>query len=263
MPKQGEIDYLKNIHPLSVEQARTKPFSDPRCSRHLMDLGMIMSLLPDHWIRILDIGVGTGWTSLFYAKRGYGVVGQDIAPDMIALANENKVREGLTNVDFVVGDFEEMPFRDEFDVAIFYDSLHHAVDEAAALAKAYAALKPGGMCITVEPGEGHSQDPLAQAAIAEYGVTEKDMPPHHIMQLGQQIGFRDCKVYQRHYEAEVIYPVKSPSEPPTLTRRQLTMTYLKQAWQVWRYGVPAANQVNDPFPVSIRASNMVSMIKGL
>src|SRR5689334_15699144 len=102
MPKQGEIDYIKNIHPTAVQDAIHKPFSDPRCGRYLMDLGAVMSLLPDHWIRILDIGVGTGWTSIFYAKRGYHVVGQDIAPDMIALANENKAREGLDNVEFVV-----------------------------------------------------------------------------------------------------------------------------------------------------------------
>ena len=70
------------------------------------------------------------------------------AADMIALANENKARWGIDNVDFVVSDYEAMTFDHEFDAAVFYDSLHHAVDERLALAKVYQALKPGGkVCI--------------------------------------------------------------------------------------------------------------------
>lgn len=178
MPKQGEIDYIKNIPAEAVQQALGKPFSYEMCGRYLMDIGAILSLLPD-WppARILDLGVGTGWTSIFIAKRGFDVVGQDIAADMIALANENKARWGIDNVDFVVSDYEAMTFDHEFDAAVFYDSLHHAVDERLALAKVYQALKPGGKVITVEPGEGHSQSPESIEAMRRWGVTEKDMPP--------------------------------------------------------------------------------------
>ena len=42
-----------------------------------------MGFLPDPPARILDMGCGGGWTSIFFAKRGYEVVGQDISQDMI------------------------------------------------------------------------------------------------------------------------------------------------------------------------------------
>src|SRR5438552_716108 len=129
MPKQGEIDYVKNIGAEAVRHAFNKPFSDPECGRYLLDLGAVFSLLPPLPARVLDVGVGTGWTSVFLARRGYDVVGQDIAPDMIALAESNREQAGVTSLHFVVGDYEQLPFVEEFDAVLFYDALHHAEDE--------------------------------------------------------------------------------------------------------------------------------------
>src|SRR5262249_40316386 len=77
-----------------------------------------------------------------------------------------------------------LPFACEFDSAVFYDSLHHAVDESAALRGAYRALRPGGVCVTSEPGAGHECSPEAREAVARYGVTEKSMPPRRVIELG-------------------------------------------------------------------------------
>ncbi len=285
MPKQGEIDYIQKIGPVFAQQALDKPFSADVAGRYLMDIGAIMSILPQPPGRVLDIGVGTGWTSVFLALRGYTVVGQDIAPDMIALAEQNKVRYGVDNVTFVVGDFEDMPFSSEFDCALFYDALHHAVDERAAIAKAYHALKPGGICITVEPGEGHSQDPFSQEAMRLWGVTEKDMPPHHIITLAQEIGFKTFKVYGRRFEAELLYDSENPPAPavaaaeaprapstpaaPPPTRWQLLRRGLAAAWrgpEPAKPAPPAPAATASPLPSSerpiyLRASNIVLMTK--
>src|SRR6516164_2425848 len=106
MAKQGERDYLKKLNADSVRHAVNKPFSDPDCGSYLMEIGAIMTLLPPPPARLLDVGCGTGWTSLFFARRGYEVVGVDIAPDMIHHANENKQRAQLDNVRFLVCDYE-------------------------------------------------------------------------------------------------------------------------------------------------------------
>src|ERR1051325_1985892 len=90
MPKQGEIDYVKNLPAEAREHARRKPFSDPQCGQYLLNLGVIFSLLPAVPAKILDLGVGTGWTSVLLAQRGYQVVGVDLAPDMIALATQDR-----------------------------------------------------------------------------------------------------------------------------------------------------------------------------
>jgi SAM-dependent methyltransferase len=187
--KQGEIDYMKNIGDEGAQAAFDKPFSHFTCSKNLVDLGIIMALLPPPPARLLDLGCGTGWTSAFFARRGYRVTGQDIAPDMIQYAERNRARYEAANLDFVLSDYESLNFSEPFDCAVFYDSLHHAVDERAALQSVFRALRPGGVLITHEPGSGHSKSPDSIRAMELYGVTEKDMPPIHIRDLCRTIGF--------------------------------------------------------------------------
>src|SRR5512147_373992 len=122
---------MKNIGDEGARGAFDKPFSHFTCSKNLVDLGIVMHLLPPPPARLLDLGCGTGWTSVFFARRGYEVTGQDIAPDMVAAAEANRERHGLANLRFVVSDFEGLAFEGEFDCAVFFDSLHHAVDEEA------------------------------------------------------------------------------------------------------------------------------------
>lgn len=90
MSKENEISYIQSIGADGANDALNKPFSDPLCWQYFFDIGNVLSPLPEPPARILDLGVGTGWTSIFIAKRGYEVIAQDIAPDMIALANEKR-----------------------------------------------------------------------------------------------------------------------------------------------------------------------------
>lgn len=187
--KQAEIDYVQKIGEEGALGAYDKPFSHFTCSKNLVDLGIIMALLPQPPARLLDLGCGTGWTSAFFARRGYRVTGQDIAPDMIRYAERNRDRYEARNLDFIVSDYESMRFDETFDCAVFYDSLHHAVNERAALQSVYRALRSGGILITHEPGAGHSKSADSLRAMELYGVTEKDMPPAHIRDLCREIGF--------------------------------------------------------------------------
>lgn len=195
MAKQGEIDYVANIGEIGAEHARTKPFSAPDCGRLLADLGGIFMVLPAAPARLLDLGCGSGWTSVFFARRGYQVTGQDIAPDMIALAERNRDEAGIASLDFRVCDYEGLGYEGEFDAAVFYDALHHAEDPAQALACVHRALKPGGVLVTIEPGVGHAEAELSKVAVQAFGVTERDMPPRDIVRLGRAAGFRAARVY--------------------------------------------------------------------
>jgi SAM-dependent methyltransferase len=198
MGKQGEVAYLQNIGEEGRTHAFNKPFSDDNCGAYLMDLGSIMTLLPSPPCKLLDLGIGTGWTSLFFAQRGYDVTGQDIAVDMIALAEKNKSRYNIDSLKFITCDYEDLPFEKEFDCAVFYDSLHHSVDVYQALAAVYRSLKPGGIFIAIEPGSGHSKSKESIKAMELWGVTEKDMPPSLIIKAGKKAGFKSSKVYLRH-----------------------------------------------------------------
>jgi len=209
MAKLGEINYLRNMGEAGRRHARNKPFSDGNCPKYLVELGAIFTLLPEPPLRLLDIGCGTGWTSRFFARRGYDTLGIDICPDMIAVAQELGEREGLDHLHFQVADYETFEARGDFDIAVFYDSLHHAVDEEAALRMAFASLKPGGICLTSEPGWGHADSEKSQGAIDRFGVTEKDMPPAKIISLGRKVGFRTFQIYPHAFEMNHVTYVPS------------------------------------------------------
>lgn len=199
MATQGEYDYFKNIGEANLRHAAHKPWSDAQCGLYLMELGAMLGLMPEGG-RLLDMGCGTGWTSVLFARRGYDVVGQDLVADAIAVGRQLKADSGLANLDFVVGDYESLGFKEEFDVVVFFDCLHHAVDEVGALDSAYRALKPGGICITSEPGRGHER--RSRAVMEEFGVTERDMHPAKIIRAGKQVGFRRFSV---HPHASYLY----------------------------------------------------------
>jgi SAM-dependent methyltransferase len=195
MSKPSEIGYLRAIGDAGTWHAAHKPFSDPACHRHLIGIGAVMSLLPQPPATVLDLGCGNGWTSIFLARRGYEVTGVDISTDMIFQANQNKQRAQLTNLRFVTADYENLSFGGMFDVVLFYDSLHHAVDEREAIAAAYRALKTGGICLSSEPGPGHAGQPASVAAGPNYGIMKKDLPVRRVFSLGRRAGFRDFRAY--------------------------------------------------------------------
>ena len=82
MATQGEYDYFKNIGAAGMRHAKHKPWSDEQCGLYLMELGAMMGLMPQGG-RLLDMGCGTGWTSVLFAKRGYDVVGAELVPEAV------------------------------------------------------------------------------------------------------------------------------------------------------------------------------------
>jgi len=179
VPKEQFRQYLAN-----------KPFSDPRCGVYLIDIAQILNLLPPPPAKLLDLGVGSGWTSELFARRGYEVLGLDISPDMINLA---RMRPGKAK--FSVCDFETGPTPQGFDIAIIYDALHHAEDELSVLQNVFHALSDNGVLVTIEPVVGHSDN--SQPVMRMYGTTEKDMPFSHQKDLMKKVGFGVVEQYIR------------------------------------------------------------------
>jgi 2-polyprenyl-3-methyl-5-hydroxy-6-metoxy-1,4-benzoquinol methylase len=199
MATQGEYDYFKKIGTTGLEHATHKPWSDVQCGMYLMELGAMMGLMPQGG-RLLDMGCGTGWTSVLFAKKGFHVVGQDLVPEAVEAGRRLKAQNGIEHLEFISGDYESLTFNEEFDVVVFFDCLHHAVDEVSALRSAYRALKPGGICITSEPGRGHARRSAAVAA--EFDVTERDMHPAKIKRAAKKVGFSSASV---HPHAQYLY----------------------------------------------------------
>jgi SAM-dependent methyltransferase len=191
----GELTYYEQIGEDGLRSALSKPFSEARRGLHLMEIGAVFSLLPPPPARVLECGCGTGWLTCFLAKSGYQAVGIDVSEFAIRAATENPLFAESVRPEFVVGDCEALEYRDEFDAVIFYESLHHSVDEQKAVCCAYRALRPGGVLIASETGVGH--EALWRDVAERYDVTEKDMPPRRILELGAAAGFRRRLVYPR------------------------------------------------------------------
>ena len=172
--KQAEIRYFDEMDASGREHVRRKPFSEVWRGHMLVDIGQVLTLLPAPPLRLLDLGCDSGWTTAMFARSGYHALGVDLAPTAIEIARQDLSSSGAQ---FASHDFEALPYRQEFDAAVFYDSLHHCGDLDAVLSSAHDALKPGGCLIVVEPGSGHSTTERAREAHTLHGVTERDMPP--------------------------------------------------------------------------------------
>jgi len=97
---------------------------------------------------VLDLGSGGGIDVLLSAKRvgptgkAYGL---DMTDEMLALANENKRKAGLQNVEFLRGEIEHIPLPDNsVDVIISNCVINLSSDKGAVLREAFRVLKPGG-----------------------------------------------------------------------------------------------------------------------
>jgi ubiquinone/menaquinone biosynthesis C-methylase UbiE len=195
MPREGELTYYEAVGEAGRLHAINKPFSDPERGPLLMQVGAIVSLLPPPPARVLECGCGPGWLCQLLQKCGFDVTGIDVSPDAIHLAVEHPLFPDAAQPTFQVADAENLPFTDEFDAVLFFGSLHHTVDEQAAIDGAYRALKAGGCCITSETGPGHARK--SQEVAERFNVTEKDMPPTLIRRLGRRAGFRRVVMHPR------------------------------------------------------------------
>jgi SAM-dependent methyltransferase len=238
MTKKDEIAFLRKAGEGAIRHAAHKPFSDANCPRYLMAIGAVMRLLPPPPARLLDMGCGTGWTTAFFARRGYNVVGQDISPDMIRCARDNDLLDEMSVARFVVGDYEALPLRGVFDCVVFFDSLHHAEDERAALRAAYEALRPGGICVASEPGVGHARSRESIENVRCYGVHERDMPPRAVIRAGADAGFGTFRVFPHVDQAAgALYSAhpKAGHVPNLLSRSAKAL--FTTLFMHWRHGI--------------------------
>jgi len=97
---------------------------------------------------VLDLGSGGGIDVLLSARRvgptgkAYGL---DMTDEMLALAEENKHKSGLTNIEFLKGEIENIPLpENSIDVIISNCVINLSGDKDRVLAEAFRVLKPGG-----------------------------------------------------------------------------------------------------------------------
>jgi len=235
-----------------------KPFNDARRGWYVMDLGQIMNLLPNPPARLLDLGIGSGWTSKYLALSGYHVVGLDIAESMIKLAKINCA--GVKNIDLHICDYESDIDFGQFDCALIYDALHHATDEARVLKNVYNSLKEGGKLVTAEPGRGHAEYKDTQEVVHDFGVTEKDMEFSLQKRLMQEAGFSE--VHQYYRLSEFVLADVSSEHGRTTQINQFANLYAITREAGFTSIVVAIKKISQPSHTSVSLGTKTSVTLG-
>ncbi|HJO95656.1 MAG TPA: class I SAM-dependent methyltransferase [Victivallales bacterium] len=118
--------------------------------RKLLEL-MIKSSSAKKNDKILDIGCGTGLSSLIFLKhvKQCSITGIDPSPEMVNIFNEKINKLQLSNIiKCELGEVKKLSYKDSFfDIVTSTLALHHIKDKLHTIIKIYHLLKPGGKLV--------------------------------------------------------------------------------------------------------------------
>lgn len=111
----------------------------------LVKIDFLKSIFPKPPAKILEVGCGTAFVSLYFAKRSYQTTSLDINSFILKATKENFQKENEKGK-FVVGDAEKLPFEDNsFDVVTSFGLLEHFEHPEKAIEEMVRVLKPDGL----------------------------------------------------------------------------------------------------------------------
>lgn len=157
---------------------------------------------------VLDLGSGGGIDVLLSAKRvgptgkAYGL---DMTDEMLALANENKRKAGVENVEFLRGEIESIPLPDSsVDVIISNCVINLSADKDRVLREAFRVLKPGGrFAVSDVVTRGEILPEIRQSVLAWVGCIAGALEENEYRDKLKAAGFEQIEVEPtRIYRAE-------------------------------------------------------------
>jgi ArsR family transcriptional regulator len=157
---------------------------------------VLLRLLPP--LVIADLGAGEGTLALMLAQRAERVIAVDNSEKMVAYGTEIARDHGVENLDYRLGDLEELPIRHgEADVALFHQSLHHALHPRRAIQDAARILRPGGRIAVVDLLKHGYEEARELYADVWLGFSQVEL-----IDLLREAGFQSVEVSIVHREEE-------------------------------------------------------------
>ena len=156
---------------------------------------------------VLDLGSGGG-LDVFLAARRVGqnghVIGVDMTEEMVERAQENARRHGYKNVEFKVGEIENLPIEDNsMDVIISNCVINLSPDKLATYREAFRVLKPGGKILISDlVTEGELPEDVRQSFEAWAGCIAGALERQQYLDTIKKAGFGDVTIVGEQVHAE-------------------------------------------------------------
>jgi SAM-dependent methyltransferase len=204
-------------------------------------------------MRVLDVACGPGIVACAAALEAAHVTGIDLTPAMIEQARERQRSQGLTNLDWHLGDATRLPFADaSFDVVLTRYSFHHMTAPAAALREMKRVCRKNGRVVVIDA----TPSPETQAAydrmeILRDGSHVSALTLDQLRALGREAGLAEQLIDGYRLDA-LISALADEQDMPALAR----MLEADIASGQDRIGVAAyraADGIRIHFPISIVA----------
>ncbi len=179
---------------------------DPRVSLGCGNPLMLAVLKPGQ--TVLDLGSGAGLDVLLSARRvapGGHAFGLDMTDEMLAVANANKLKAGVTNASFLKGTIEDIPLAEgSVDVVISNCVINLAEDKRAVLAEAFRVLAPGGHLAVSDMVEISPLPAPVKAELDSWaGCIAGTIPVDEYRRLLMEVGFETVDIeVSREYAPE-------------------------------------------------------------
>ena len=156
----------------------------------------LMKLMPP--MVIADLGAGEGAFSLLLAQRAKRVIAVDTSAKMVEFGRQQAKRQSIKNVDYRLGDMEEVPIEDgSVDLVFFTQSLHHALHPERAVAEAWRILKPGGRIAILDLTKHRFEEARELYADEWLGFSQVELDA-----VMEKVGFSGIQISVVHKEAE-------------------------------------------------------------
>ena len=164
---------------------------------------------------VVDLGSGAGFDCFLAASRvgQHGrVIGVDMTPEMVARARENAIKGGYSNVEFRLGEIENLPVEDSLaDLVISNCVINLSTDKARVFAEAYRVLKPSGRLMVSDIVLLKPLPPPILNSIAAYVgcIAGAAMKTDYIAAI-RTAGFQDVTIID-----ETSFPIECMANDPT------------------------------------------------
>jgi ubiquinone/menaquinone biosynthesis C-methylase UbiE/DNA-binding transcriptional ArsR family regulator len=147
---------------------------------------------------IADLGAGEGAFALLLAQRATKVIAVDTSAKMIEVGREQALRNGVKNIEYRLGDMEELPIEDAaVDLVFFSQSLHHALHPQRALQEAWRILRPTGRIVILDLMQHRFEEARELYADEWLGFGEAELEA-----MLEKSGFRNVQASVVHKELE-------------------------------------------------------------